>query len=68
MKLSEKIKEIQNSGDVGEALDGLHEEAEKLEGLLQLCVKDLYSLSRQLKKSTARKLFAYVNKYDINID
>lgn len=66
-KLSEDLKQDHECGDFGFCLDGYHERAKELEDLLELCAKDLYSPSGKFKKSTATKMYNYVNSNDIAI-
>lgn len=66
-KLSEDLKQDHECGDFGLGLDGYHERAKELEDLLELCAKDLYSSSGKFKKSTALKMYAYVNDNNIAI-
>ena len=60
-KLSERLKKSYECGDVvGDGLAGYSDEVKDLEGLLMLCIKDMYSSSGKFKKNTARKIMAYV--------
>jgi len=43
------------------------EKAMAIENLLELCCKDLYSSSGKFKKSTALKLYDYVNINNIDL-
>ena len=66
MKLSEQLEQDHKSGDFGNALEGMSEQAEEIESLLMDCINDLYSPSGKFKKKTGLKLFKYVNKNGIH--
>ena len=67
IELSAYLQNYHDSGDCGEAFAGLSEEAKKLEDLLLMCCKDLYSPSGTFKKKTGLALFKYVNEHNIEI-
>jgi hypothetical protein len=50
------------------SIDVVSDYINELESLLLLCTKDLYSSSGKFKKSTALKLYNYVNTYGIQYD
>jgi len=56
MKLSEQLQQDHDCGDFGKALEGYAEQAKRLEDLLLLCCKDLYSSTGKFKKKTAIEL------------
>ncbi|MDH5572340.1 MAG: hypothetical protein OEY89_11280 [Gammaproteobacteria bacterium] len=68
MKLSEQLKQDHECGDFGKALEGYSEKAEEIEGLLMMCIKDIYSQSGKIKKKTVLKVYHYVNDNNIDVD
>ncbi len=67
MKLSEQLKQDHECGDFGKALEGYSEKAKEIEDLIEMCAKDMYSPSCRFKKSTALKMYEYVNKFNVGI-
>lgn len=50
------------------SIEVIEDYIDELVGLLQSCAKDLYSSSGKFKKSTALKMYNYVNNYNVNIE
>jgi hypothetical protein len=66
MKLSDQLQQDHDCGDFGKALEGYAERAKKLEDLLLLCVKDLFSSTGKFKKKTAIELSKYVREFELD--
>ena len=66
-KLSDDLQQIDESGDAGGMPEGYPERAKEIEDLLQMCIKDIYSQSGTIKKTTVLAVHKYVHFNGIEI-
>tara|TARA_R110000868_G_C10387103_1_gene719937 strand:+ start:52 stop:264 length:213 start_codon:yes stop_codon:yes gene_type:complete len=66
MKLSEELQELNDCGNVGQAVEGLSEKAKAAEDMLMCFIVDAFSPTGKVSKKTAIKMMKYIAQNNIN--